>query len=58
MLSPEMAREWLDPDLSPARAEEIARNCCRPTEEFEWFTVGKAVGNVRNQSTELILPVN
>jgi len=57
VLSPEMASEWLDPELSPARAEEIARNCSRPTEEFEWFTVGKAVGNVRNQGSELIEPV-
>lgn len=56
VLSPEMAREWLDPDLSSARAEEIARNCSRPTDEFEWFTVGKAVGNVRNQGPQLIEP--
>jgi putative SOS response-associated peptidase YedK len=57
VLSPEMAREWLDPDVSPARAEKIARDCSRPTEEFEWFTVGKAVGNVRNQGAGLIEPV-
>jgi len=57
VLSPEMAREWLDPDLNPARAEEIARECSRPTDEFEWFTVGKAVGNVRNQGPGLIEPV-
>ena len=56
VLSPEMAREWIDPGLSPVRAEEIARKCSRPTVEFEWFTVSKAVGNVRNQGPELIEP--
>ena len=56
VLSPEMANEWLDPELSLVRAEEIARNCSRPADEFEWFEVGKAVGNVRNQGAQLILP--
>ncbi|WP_268799085.1 SOS response-associated peptidase family protein [Pseudomonas huanghezhanensis] len=54
VLSPEMAREWVEPDLSAARAEEIARNGCRPTDDFEWFTVGREVGNVRNQGAHLI----
>lgn len=57
VLSPEHAREWLDPDLTTQRATELARDCCRPTQEFEWFPVGKAVGNVRNQGPELIEPV-
>lgn len=57
VLSPEHAREWIDPDLSPERAQEIALECCRSTEDFEWFPVGKAVGNVRNQGPELIQPI-
>lgn len=57
VLSPEMAREWVDPTLSAGRAEEIARECSRPTEEFEWFPVGRAVGNVRNQGRQLIDPI-
>ncbi|WP_206360379.1 SOS response-associated peptidase family protein, partial [Pseudomonas viridiflava] len=44
VLSPEDAREWVEPGLSAARAEEIARQACRPVEDFEWFKVGKAVG--------------
>lgn len=56
MLSPELANEWIDPELSPDRAEEIARECCLPTEEFEWFAVDREVGNVRNQGPELIIP--
>lgn len=57
VLSPEHAREWIDPDLSPDRARELALECCRPTEDFEWFAVSKAVGNVRNQGPDLVKPI-
>jgi len=57
VLTPEHAREWLDPDLPPERAEELAKECCQITEDFEWFPVGKAVGNARNQGPELIQPI-
>ena len=57
VLTPEHANEWLDPAITPSRAEEIARELCQPTEKFEWFPVSKAVGNVRNQGPELINPV-
>ncbi|MPQ71058.1 MULTISPECIES: SOS response-associated peptidase family protein [unclassified Pseudomonas] len=57
VLAPEHAREWLDPELSPARAEDIAKNLCLPVDAFEWYPVGTAVGNVKNQGAELILPV-
>ncbi len=56
VLSPELAREWMDPSTDAIRAEEISKECCRPVEDFEWFPVGKAVGNVRNQGAELIEP--
>lgn len=58
VLSPEDAREWLALGLPDARAEEIARRACRPVSDFEWFEVGKAVGNVRNQGEDLIAPVS
>ncbi|PBP70536.1 hypothetical protein CCL15_13375 [Pseudomonas syringae] len=54
VLSPELAREWTDSATDPARAAEIARECCTPVDEFEWYKVGKAVGNVRNQGQDLI----
>ena len=54
VLTPEHASKWLDPDIAPARAEEIARELCLSTEEFEWFPVSNAVGNVRNQGPKLI----
>ena len=56
VLTPEHAREWLDPGLAPERAEEIANECCQPTEDFEWYAVGKEVGNVKNQGAELLPP--
>ena len=56
VLTPEHAREWIDPYLTPARAEEIAKECCQPVEDFEWYAVGKAVGNVKNQGADLLLP--
>jgi putative SOS response-associated peptidase YedK len=58
VLTPEIANEWLDPSTSAKRAEEIAKECCRPVEDFEWCPVGKAVGNVRNQGAELVEPVD
>jgi putative SOS response-associated peptidase YedK len=58
VLKPEHAREWLDPELSADRAKELAVECCQATEDFEWFPVGKAVGNVRNQGPELIQPIS
>ncbi|MFJ3526311.1 SOS response-associated peptidase family protein [Pseudomonas sp. NPDC090203] len=57
VLSPEHAREWVDPQTSPARAAEIMKECCQATEEFTWFKVGKDVGNVRNQGEGLIGPL-
>ncbi|PBP76931.1 hypothetical protein CCL19_02905 [Pseudomonas syringae] len=56
VLSPEDAREWLEPSLSAARSEEILRQKCRSVDDFEWFAVSKAVGNVGNQGSYLIHP--
>ncbi|MHC8300409.1 SOS response-associated peptidase family protein [Pseudomonas sp. ZS1P83] len=56
-LSPELAREWLDPATPKERAEQIILHQGEPTEAFKWFTVDRAVGNVRNQGQELITPL-
>jgi len=58
VLPPEFAREWLNPDLTADGAAEIARECCQPTKDFEWYPVGKDVGNVRNQGPALIIPAD
>jgi len=58
VLSPQAAREWLDPTTSGDRLEAIVEAGCRPAQDFRWFPVGKAVGNVRNQGPALIDPVS
>ncbi|WP_314408949.1 SOS response-associated peptidase family protein [Pseudomonas kuykendallii] len=58
VLSPELAREWIEPDLGAERAEEIVRTLGTPVEDFEWFEVDRAVGNVRNEGPGLIRPLS
>lgn len=54
VLSSELAREWANLATEPARETEIAQEGCTSVDEFEWYAVGKAVGNVRNQGAGLI----
>jgi putative SOS response-associated peptidase YedK len=56
-LSPELAREWLDPTIPKEDAEQMALLQGEPTEAFEWFKVDRAIGNVRNQGRQLIEPI-
>lgn len=58
VLAPEQAQEWLETDLSAQRSIEIAQHEGRPVSDFQWYPVGKAVGNVRNQGAELIAPLD
>ena len=58
VLTPQLAREWLDPATSAQRAATIIEKGCRPAQDFRWFPVGKAVGNARNEGAELIEPTN
>jgi putative SOS response-associated peptidase YedK len=58
VLTPEHAREWVDPGTTLERAAEIAKECCRPTDGFTWFEVTKDVGSVRNQGPRLIERIN
>lgn len=57
VLTPEVAANWLDPELTPEEAEVIVREHGEPVEAFEWFPVGRKVGNVRNQGPQLIVPL-
>lgn len=54
VLTPELAREWLDPATPKERAEQMVLHQREPAEAFEWFKVDAAVGNVRNKGPELI----
>ncbi|HHX1499049.1 SOS response-associated peptidase family protein [Pseudomonas aeruginosa] len=56
VLSPELAREWLDPATTPERAEQIVLHQGEPAEAFTWYEVSRDVGNVRNQGAHLIEP--
>lgn len=58
VLPPDVAREWLEPGLPSERAEELLRYHGQPTEAFEWFPVNRAVGNVRNEGPDLIVPIS
>lgn len=57
VLDPEQARAWIADELRSEGAEMIAREFGRPVSDFEWFKVDRAVGNVRNQGADLIVPV-
>ena len=54
VLSPQSAAEWMDPELASAEAERILHQECDPVEAFEWYPVGRAVGNVRNEGVKLL----
>ncbi|MDN3222428.1 SOS response-associated peptidase family protein [Pseudomonas nunensis] len=54
VLSAELAREWLDPATPKERAEDMLLMQGETSERFQWYRVGKAVGNVRNQGPALI----
>ncbi|MCW2271449.1 MULTISPECIES: SOS response-associated peptidase family protein [Pseudomonas] len=57
VLPPELAGHWLDPAMPGGQAEQMALNLGEPSDVFEWYRVGLAVGNVRNQGASLIQPV-
>ncbi|KXK72472.1 hypothetical protein BC89_01185, partial [Pseudomonas monteilii] len=57
VLSPELAYEWIEAAMPSERAEQLVLNLGEPAEAFDWYRVGIAVGNVRNQGAELINPL-
>lgn len=56
VLTPDLAREWIDSATTTQRAEQMLLHQGRPPEDFAWHPVDRAVGNVRNQGAELIQP--
>ena len=59
LLSPELLDEWLDPHTEgdDDLLAEIAHGGAEMAERAEFHVVGSAVGNVRNNSPELVRPV-
>lgn len=56
-LSPELARQWLDPATPMERAEQMVLLQGEPSKAFEWFKVGQGVDNVLSQGPDLITPI-
>ncbi len=57
VLPAEDAKAWLDLENTPQAAEIPAKEHCRSVDDFEWFPVDRAVGNVKNQGPTLIEPM-
>lgn len=57
VLSPELAREWLNLAMPKESAEQMVLHEGEPAETFEWFKVDMAIGNVKNQRPDLITPI-
>ena len=58
VLPADLAREWIDPNTTSQRAEQIVRELGLQSEAFEWYQVSKAVGNVKNTGGALIAPLD
>lgn len=58
VLSPKSAASWIDPELTSAEAGEMLSKHGEPVTMFEWYPVGKAVGNVKNEGRGLIVEVS
>lgn len=54
VLTPALAREWIDPQASIKPLVEIGQTGCRWGSDFIWAQVSKDVGNARNQGPDLI----
>ena len=59
-MSPELIDEWLDPhsDEPSAILGAVSEGAVEVAERMHWHAVGRAVGNVRNNSPELIAPID
>lgn len=57
-LTPDAARAWLDPALSPQEAGTLAAEGAVPVDQFSWHPVGKAVGNPHHEGPALLEPID
>lgn len=58
ILTPDAALEWMRHDIGRKEAEEIVVDGPVPANKFMWHAVSRAVGDMRNQGTELIEAVS
>ncbi|MCE0845982.1 SOS response-associated peptidase family protein [Buttiauxella sp. A2-C1_F] len=54
VFTPSAALTWMDPETTGVQASELAHHVAVSTDEFIWHPVTRSVGNVKNQSPELI----
>lgn len=54
VFTPEAALEWMSPGINGTQASELAHDAAVPAHDFTWHAVSRAVGNVKNQSPELV----
>lgn len=54
VIPPDIAREWIDPELAEDRAAEIGREEATRVDAFEWYSVSKAAGSVKNDRLDLL----
>jgi putative SOS response-associated peptidase YedK len=57
VLGAEDARLWLDPDLSPEQAVELARRAALPPDSFEWHKVSSAMNRAGTDGPQVALPL-
>jgi putative SOS response-associated peptidase YedK len=58
VLSAEEANKWLDPNTTPAMAEEIARDRAEPVEAYIWYPVSTDANKSSNEGRHLIDKIN
>jgi len=54
VLPPDVAREWIDPELCADRIAAIGREAATPADAFAWYSVSQAVGSVKNDGPDLL----
>jgi len=52
------AELWLNPDLSPEEALDLARRAALPVDAFEWYKVTNAVNRPGAQDPQMALPLS
>ena len=57
ILSPKAAREWMRQDIGGKEAAEVVADGSVPADKLLWHAVTRAVGNVKNNSAELMQPL-
>ncbi len=50
--------EWMSPDTTPEQAEELAHDCAISADEFTFYPIGRAVGNIHNDVESIIKRIN